>query len=271
MRSADPKHSRDTISFAGVITVALWAIHPARDLCDIDGFNADLQSPLQYALGLKQIETGAAEARAYRLNPPAVPPPPMASWAPRRRMIRRVGLVVPIGVGWRGRQSSICYSPLDGLEFVVAWKTALAANIANHVAVEERVPVLFISLEQSDRELTERILCSHAQVDGYRVRTGRVRQAEGRRLLDAGELVTKTRLYIDDVPNQGPGRIAATARRMTRQHGVGLILIDYLQLIEAPYAKKETRQEQVGGISRRMKLLRARTKDSRDCAGAAQS
>ena len=133
-------------------------------------------------------------------------------------------------------------------------KTAIAVGIARHVAIEEQVPILFVSLEQNRRELIERLLCNHAQVDGQRLRTGRPRPAESDRLLQAGELVSKSRLFIADVPNQTMTTIAANARRMKRLYGIELLVIDYLQLVSAD-AKRETRQEQIANISRRLKLL----------------
>jgi replicative DNA helicase len=109
-------------------------------------------------------------------------------------------------------------------------------------------------LEQSRIELTERLLCCQAQVDSHRLRMGRLRPAERERVLIAGELLSRTRLFIDDTPGQNMTRIAASVRRMKRLHGIGLAIVDYLQLVLTD-GKKETRQEQVATISRRFKLL----------------
>ncbi len=133
-------------------------------------------------------------------------------------------------------------------------KTALAVNIARHVALEEKASLLFVSLEQSRVELTERLLCCQGQVDSHRMRTGRLRPAEADRLFAAAELLTRTKLFIDDSPGQTILQIGANARRLKRSQGVRIVIIDYLQLITIE-GKKETRQEAIANVSRRLKLL----------------
>jgi replicative DNA helicase len=133
-------------------------------------------------------------------------------------------------------------------------KTAIAGGIARHVAVEEKVPVLFVSLEQSHTELIERMLCGAAEVDSHRLQIGRLRPAESDRLFQAGELLARGGIFIDATPSQTVTQIAANARRLKRAYGVRMVIIDYLQLITTE-GKKETRQEHVANISRRLKLL----------------
>lgn len=134
-------------------------------------------------------------------------------------------------------------------------KTALAMNIAEHVALHQQVPVLFVSLEMSSFELADRLLCSVAKVNSHRLRTATLSQEDRLKLVDAAELLSKAPLFIDDSPSRTVTEIAAAARRIKRrQGGLGLIVIDYLQLIE-PDNPKDPRQEQVARIARRLKGL----------------
>jgi replicative DNA helicase len=133
-------------------------------------------------------------------------------------------------------------------------KTAFALNLVRNVMLQERAPVFFVSLEQSQIELTERLLCSQARVDSHRLRKGTLTSDDIERIIDAGSTLQKMELYIDDSPQQGMLRIAANARRLKHQRGIRLVVIDYLQLIE-PENRRDPRQEQVAQISRRLKFL----------------
>ncbi len=133
-------------------------------------------------------------------------------------------------------------------------KTALAMNIAEHVALKQRVPVLFTSLEMSALELGDRLLCSHAEVNGHRLRNGTITAEERRKLVSAAGEISEAPLFIDDSPNRTMTEISANARRMKRKDNLGLIVIDYLQLIE-PDNARDPRQEQVARIARRLKGL----------------
>lgn len=133
-------------------------------------------------------------------------------------------------------------------------KTALAMNIAEHAALKVQAPVLFVSLEMSALELGDRLLCSVAEVNGHRLRNGTITQDERRKLVQTAAEVSQAPLFIDDSPSRTMTEIAANARRMKRREGLGLIVIDYLQLIE-PENSKDPRQEQVAKIARRLKGL----------------
>ncbi len=134
-------------------------------------------------------------------------------------------------------------------------KTALAMNIAEHVAIVERVPVLFISLEMSAIELADRMLCSLARVNGHRLRNGTISNDDRSRLVSKANEISTAPFFVDDSPSRTVSEIAAGARRIKRREGkLGLIVIDYLQLIE-PDNSKDPRQEQVAKIARRLKGL----------------
>jgi replicative DNA helicase len=134
-------------------------------------------------------------------------------------------------------------------------KTALALNIAEHIAIDGSArPVLVVSLEMSSLELGDRLLCSRARVNSHKLRNGQISAEDSRRLVQTAADVSRAPLFIDDSPSRNMTEIAATARRLKRQEKLGLIVIDYLQLIE-PDNPRDPRQEQVARISRRLKGL----------------
>jgi replicative DNA helicase len=133
-------------------------------------------------------------------------------------------------------------------------KTAFALCIARHIAVEDSKPVFFVSLEQSRIELAERLLCCQARVDSHKLRKGHLSSDDMDKLIEAGGVLRSAKLFIDDTPGQGMLRIAANARRLKLRHGIRAVFIDYLQLIE-PDNRRDSRQEQVANISRRLKFL----------------
>ncbi len=140
-------------------------------------------------------------------------------------------------------------------------KTALAMNIAENVAMKDKAPVLFVSLEMNAVELVDRLLCSVAKVNGARLRVGTISQDDQKRLISHAAKIAISPLYIDDAPSRTVSEVAAVARRITQQElrkpngkKLGLIVIDYLQLLE-PDNAKDPRQEQVAKIARRLKML----------------
>jgi len=139
-------------------------------------------------------------------------------------------------------------------------KTAMALNIVRNIVVGDpmrKIPpaaVFFVSLEQSRVELAERMLCAQARVDSHKLRKGHLGSDDMDKLIHASDALRQARLYIDDTPAQGMLRIAANARRLKKRHDIRLVVIDYLQLID-PDNKRDSRQEQVAQISRRLKFL----------------
>ena len=135
-------------------------------------------------------------------------------------------------------------------------KTAFAMNIAEHVSIALKQPTLFVSLEMSSIELIERLLCSVSRVNSHRLRNGSISQDDRKKLVKKASEVSQSPLFIDDSPSRTVAQIAAVARRLKRsnQDKLGLIVIDYLQLIE-PDNSSDPRQEQVAKIARRLKGL----------------
>ncbi len=133
-------------------------------------------------------------------------------------------------------------------------KTAFAMNIAEHIAVDKKEPVLFFSLEMRNTELAIRLLCSRGRIDGERLRTGNLAKENNEKLIQVASELSESPFYIDDSPSRTVTEIAAMCRRAKRQDGLGLVIIDYLGLIE-PDNPADPRQEQVAKIARRLKGL----------------
>jgi replicative DNA helicase len=134
-------------------------------------------------------------------------------------------------------------------------KTAFAMNVAEYTAVDLKVPTLFVSLEMSSIELADRLLCSRGRVNGHRLRNGTISNDDRRKLIEKAGEISASPLFVDDSPSRTVSEIAAAARRIRRrEERLGLIVIDYLQLIE-PDNPKDPRQEQVAKIARRLKGL----------------
>jgi len=132
-------------------------------------------------------------------------------------------------------------------------KTALGLNIAEHLAIVERRPVLFFSLEMSRQQVAQRILCSRARVDTHALRRGRHSGEDLRRLQAAADEISDAPLFVDDTSDLTILELRARSRMATRRHGIRAIFVDYLQLMRAP--KCENRQVEVATISRGLKAL----------------
>jgi replicative DNA helicase len=133
-------------------------------------------------------------------------------------------------------------------------KTAFALNIAQHVGVNLRGSVLVLSLEMSAPQLVQRMLCSEAKVDSQAVRTGYLSSSDWARLTSAAGRLSEARIYIDDSPGLTVLEARAKARRMKAEHGLDLLVIDYLQLMRGR-SNMENRQQEISEISRSLKAL----------------
>lgn len=133
-------------------------------------------------------------------------------------------------------------------------KTALVMNIADHVAVHEKRPVLVVSLEMSKTELAQRLVCARGRVDSQHFKGGYLKDDEMSRLVHASDALQQAPLFIDDTPSRSLAEIAAVGRRLKRQHDLALLVIDYLGLVQ-PDNQQDPRQEQVARMARRLKGL----------------
>jgi replicative DNA helicase len=134
-------------------------------------------------------------------------------------------------------------------------KTALALNIAEHVAVENRLPVAVFSMEMSGQQLALRMLGSIGHLDQHKLRTGRLTDDDWNRLTNAVGKLHEAPIHIDETPALNALELRARARRLHRQYGtLGLIVVDYLQLMQAS-TTGENRATEISEISRSMKAL----------------
>ncbi len=132
-------------------------------------------------------------------------------------------------------------------------KTALALNMAQYAAKNGNVVGIF-SLEMSAEQLVSRLLCSEARVDAHRLRTGYLNREEWARLADALRRLCETQIFLDDTPGVGVMEMRAKARRLKAEHGLDLLIIDYMQLMTGR-GRIESRQQEVSQISRDLKSL----------------
>ena len=158
------------------------------------------------------------------------------------------------------------YARLDGLtqglqpqELVIlaarpsVGKTSFALNIARNAAVLARVPVAIFSLEMSRQALAQRLICSEAMVNSHVLRTGQASQLDFQRIAAAMDKLTQAELWIDDTPRLSIATLRARARRMKSQHQIGLVIIDYLQLMQG--GRQESRVQEVSDISSGLKAV----------------
>jgi replicative DNA helicase len=133
-------------------------------------------------------------------------------------------------------------------------KTALCLNFARNAAVEQKLPIGVFSLEMTSQQLAMRLLCSEARVNAHLVRTGRLPNPEWQKLAMSVGKLAGAPLFIDDSPGLGIMDIRTRARRVKSEHNVGMIIIDYLQLMELPKGS-ESQQQGIATISRSLKAL----------------
>ncbi|HWP81371.1 MAG TPA: replicative DNA helicase [Bacteroidota bacterium] len=133
-------------------------------------------------------------------------------------------------------------------------KTALVLSLARNASVIHNVPVGFFSLEMSTQQLVMRLICAEARVDAHSVRTGRLPEDEWRKLSTSVGRLYKAKIYIDDTPALSILELRAKARRLKAEHNVGLIVVDYLQLMQGP-KNAQSREQEISMISRSLKAL----------------
>lgn len=134
-------------------------------------------------------------------------------------------------------------------------KTTFAMNIAEHVAIKSRSPVLIFSMEMPGEAIVMRMLSSLCRIDQLRIRTGKLADEDWPRISSTVSMLSDAPLYIDDTPSLSPAEMRARARRLAKEHGqLGLIVVDYLQLMQVP-GYNENRTAEISEISRSLKGL----------------
>ena len=133
-------------------------------------------------------------------------------------------------------------------------KTALAVNMAEHAALKSKKAVAIFSMEMSASQLAFRLISSLGRINQQHLRTGDIQEEEWPRVTSAITLLSEAKIFIDDTPALSPAELRARARRLKREHDVGLIVIDYLQLMQVP-GNKENRATEISEISRSLKAM----------------
>lgn len=133
-------------------------------------------------------------------------------------------------------------------------KTSFALNIAQHAAIAEGIPVAFFSLEMSKEQLALRMLCSEARIDAQKVRTGFLSGQDWSKLINAAGHLSEAPIFIDDTPAISVLEMRAKARRLKTEHDLGMVVIDYLQLMRGR-GRVERREQEISEISRSLKAM----------------
>lgn len=176
------------------------------------------------------------------------------------RLHREKGLLRGVPTGFKDLDSKLSGLQPSDLIILAArpsmGKTTFALNIALHAAVKAKVPVGFFSLEQSREQLVDRLLCAQAMVDNWKLRTGNLGEDDFPAIGMAMGTLAEAPIYIDDSPTLTPIEIRTRARRMQAENKLGLIVVDYLQMLEARRGYGDgNRVQEVTEISRSLKAI----------------
>ncbi len=133
-------------------------------------------------------------------------------------------------------------------------KTAMAVNIAQNVSILEKAPVGIFSLEMSKEELVDRLLVGQADVDSWRLKTGKLSESDFTKLSEAMGQLAEAEIYIDDTPGISVTEMRSKARRLQLEHGIKMIIVDYLQLVD-PGRRYDSRVQEVSIVSQGLKNL----------------
>jgi replicative DNA helicase len=133
-------------------------------------------------------------------------------------------------------------------------KTALCLNVAQHAAIEKGIGVAIFSLEMSKEAIVQRLLTSEARVDAHRLRSGTLRDADYKLLATAAGVLSAAPIWIDDSASLTPLELRSKARRIKAEHDIGMVIVDYLQLLREP-EQSENRVQEISAISRALKAL----------------
>jgi replicative DNA helicase len=134
-------------------------------------------------------------------------------------------------------------------------KTAFCLNIAQHAATESSVPTAIFSLEMSKEQLSLRMLCSEARIDNHKLRSGYIAESEWGKLSMAAGRLAESPVFIDDTPGLSVFDMRAKARRLKAEYNLGLVIVDYLQLMTGSRNRSDNREQEISEISRSLKAL----------------
>jgi replicative DNA helicase len=168
-------------------------------------------------------------------------------------------LVTGLATGYRELDDLTC--GLQAGEMIIVagrpsmGKTSLALNIAEHIGVDNKIPVVVFSLEMGRQQLAERILCSRSEIESQLVRKGILSKEHHIRLQEACSPLYEAPIFIDDTASLTPLELRAKSRRLKSQHKIQCVIVDYLQLMHLGTSRVESRQQEVSTISRYLKSL----------------
>ncbi len=134
-------------------------------------------------------------------------------------------------------------------------KTAFALNIAQYVAFKKNLPVAVFSLEMSKEQLVNRMFSLESSVDAQKLRTGQLNDQDWERLIESAGIIGKSQLMIDDTPGISISELRSKCRRLKLEHGLSMIIIDYLQLMSGSGGRSDSRQQEISDISRGLKSV----------------
>lgn len=181
------------------------------------------------------------------------------SFAELERLYNQKGSITGVPTGFIDLDNMT--SGLHGSELIIVaarpamGKSAFAINIATNAAVKNNVPVVIFNLEMSKEQIGNRILCSEAMVDSNKIRTGQIEDSDWGKLATASGILSDAPIYIDDTPGITVMEIRAKCRKLAMDKKIGMIVIDYLQLIRGSNKKNGTREQEISEISRSLKIL----------------
>ncbi len=134
-------------------------------------------------------------------------------------------------------------------------KSTFALNLVEHAAVRQKKSIAFFSLEMRAQQVVQNLLCIHARIDGHKMRRGYLAESDWTKLSLAAGTLQEASVWIDDTPGLPVLQLRAKARRLKAQHGLDMIVVDYLQLMESGGGRSENRQQEIAEISRGLKAL----------------
>jgi replicative DNA helicase len=174
------------------------------------------------------------------------------------QLYERKELITGVPTGYREMDRLTCGLQRSDLIVVAGrpsmGKTALALNIVEHAAIEGGITCAVFSLEMSKEQLVQRMLCSRAEVDASKLRGGFLAESDWPKLTRAAGLLSEAPIFIDDTPALNALEVRAKSRRLQREHGLGLVVVDYLQLMRG-VGRIESREREISEISRSLKEL----------------
>jgi replicative DNA helicase len=222
----------------------------------IGSLATELQEPIADVLDRSEQEVFLVSER--RIGGGLAPIDPLLGPAiEKAEELQRIGSeITGIPTGYRDLDRKLAGLHPTNLIIIAArpsmGKSALALNIAQNVALKD-LPVAIFSLEMSREEVVSRMLCSAGRIDLQRLNTGRLTEADFTKLSNAASQLYKKPIYVDDSPGLTVTEIRAKARRLRRRPGLGLVVVDYLQLMHG--SGGENRQQEIALISRSLKNL----------------